>query len=211
MDEISKKDLLKETGISYGQLYRWKREALIPEEWFVKRPSFTGQETFFPRERTVNRVRAILALKDSCSLEEIRERLRADGAAVALREGLAEITGAAAAFWARLDIEPHLELLAPEVFACVLWVYEAGLDFGLRSDRLIALVGDTVAKVAAMPSPPAQAVFFETGGEPHFLFVGADCPLACDDGLKGFRLARVADALERVRASHPALFSSRRP
>ena len=33
---ISKKDLLAETGISYGQLYRWKREQLIPEEWFIK-------------------------------------------------------------------------------------------------------------------------------------------------------------------------------
>ena len=40
---ISKKDLLNETGISYGQLYRWKREGLIPEEWFIKQPSFTGQ------------------------------------------------------------------------------------------------------------------------------------------------------------------------
>ena len=46
--EISKKDLLKTTGISYGQLYRWKREGLIPEEWFVKRSSPTGQETYFP-------------------------------------------------------------------------------------------------------------------------------------------------------------------
>lgn len=48
--EISKKDLLQVTGISYGQLYRWKREGLIPENWFVKRPSSTGQETFFPKD-----------------------------------------------------------------------------------------------------------------------------------------------------------------
>ncbi len=48
-DQISKKDLLELTGISYGQLYRWKRKGLIPEAWFVKKPAFTGQETFFPR------------------------------------------------------------------------------------------------------------------------------------------------------------------
>ena len=72
MDEISKKDLLKETGISYGQLYRWKREGLIPEEWFVKRPSFTGQETFFPRDRVLERIGLILERKDDLSLEEIR-------------------------------------------------------------------------------------------------------------------------------------------
>ena len=31
---ISKKELLDQTGISYGQLYRWKRKGLIPEAWF---------------------------------------------------------------------------------------------------------------------------------------------------------------------------------
>jgi DNA-binding transcriptional MerR regulator len=75
MDEISKKDLLAETGISYGQLYRWKREGLIPEAWFVKRASFTGQETFFPRERILERVGAILSMKDECSLGEIRRQI----------------------------------------------------------------------------------------------------------------------------------------
>ena len=75
MEEISKKDLLAETGISYGQLYRWKREGLIPEEWFVKRPAFTGQETWFPRERTLERVGAILDMKDGQSLEEIRRQI----------------------------------------------------------------------------------------------------------------------------------------
>ena len=69
--EISKKDLLKTTGISYGQLYRWKREGLIPEEWFVKRPSPTGQETYFPQEKILKRIHAIQQLKDSYSLEEL--------------------------------------------------------------------------------------------------------------------------------------------
>jgi len=78
MDEISKKDLLAETGISYGQLYRWKREGLIPEEWFVKRPSFTGQETFFPKEKITERVRMILDMKDEQSLDEIRKILQGE-------------------------------------------------------------------------------------------------------------------------------------
>jgi len=78
MDEISKKELLAETGISYGQLYRWKREGLIPEEWFVKRSSFTGQETFFPRDRIIERVAAILGMKDEQSLEEIRRKINGE-------------------------------------------------------------------------------------------------------------------------------------
>lgn len=73
--EISKKDLLKETGISYGQLYRWKREGLIPESWFVKRPSPTGQETYFPKERILKRIRAIQQMKDTYSLEELAKML----------------------------------------------------------------------------------------------------------------------------------------
>lgn len=73
--DISKKDLLKVTGISYGQLYRWKREGLIPEEWFEKRSSPTGQETFFPSELILNRIAAIQKLKDQYSLEELANLL----------------------------------------------------------------------------------------------------------------------------------------
>lgn len=72
---ISKKDLLAITGISYGQLYRWKRERLIPEEWFMKQSSYTGQETFFPREQILSRIRSILELKDQYSLEELAKIL----------------------------------------------------------------------------------------------------------------------------------------
>ena len=73
--DISKKDLLKETGISYGQLYRWKREGLIPESWFIKKSSYTGQETFFPREKILKRIKAIQQLKDKYSLEELANML----------------------------------------------------------------------------------------------------------------------------------------
>lgn len=73
---ISKKELLNMTGISYGQLYRWKREGLIPEEWFRKQSSFTGQETFLPRELILERIRFILEKKDAYSLEEIRDMLK---------------------------------------------------------------------------------------------------------------------------------------
>lgn len=72
---ISKKDLLAVTGISYGQLYRWKRERLIPEEWFMKQSSYTGQETFFPREQILSRIRSILDLKDHYTLEELAKML----------------------------------------------------------------------------------------------------------------------------------------
>lgn len=71
---ISKKVLLQEMNISYGQLYRWKRKKLIPEEWFIKKSVFTGQETFFPKVKIMDRITKILELKDEVSLDKLAEQ-----------------------------------------------------------------------------------------------------------------------------------------
>ncbi len=84
-DLISKKDLLAECGSSYGQLYRWKRKGLIPEEWFERRSTFTGTETFFPRERILVRIDKIKSMKDEdLSLDDIAEEFSPDLSHVAL-------------------------------------------------------------------------------------------------------------------------------
>lgn len=70
-DLISKKDLLELTSISYGQLYRWKRKNLIPEDWFVRKSTFTGQETFFPKEKILERIDKIQTMKEDLSLDEL--------------------------------------------------------------------------------------------------------------------------------------------
>jgi DNA-binding transcriptional MerR regulator len=72
---ISKKELLRITGISYGQLYRWKRKNLIPEEWFIRKSTYTGQETFFPKQKILDRIDKIKRMKDDLSLDEIARRL----------------------------------------------------------------------------------------------------------------------------------------
>lgn len=74
-DLIAKKDVLERTGISYGQFYRWKRKGLIPESWFIRKSTFTGQEAFLPRELILERVETIKKLKDRYSLEEIADLL----------------------------------------------------------------------------------------------------------------------------------------
>ena len=76
-DLITKKELLARYGISYGALYRWKRMGLIPEEWFIKRASTTGQETYFDRAAITERIEAIMSMKDKMSLEEIAAQFRA--------------------------------------------------------------------------------------------------------------------------------------
>lgn len=68
---ISKKELLEVMEISYGQLYRWKRKKLIPEEWFIKKSVSTGQETFFPRAKIIERIQIILDLKEDVSLDDL--------------------------------------------------------------------------------------------------------------------------------------------
>ncbi len=75
MDEelISKKELLAHFGISYGALYRWKRKNLIPEEWFIRKSTYTGQETFFPKEKMLERIKRIQELKEDASLDVIAE------------------------------------------------------------------------------------------------------------------------------------------
>jgi len=70
---ISKKDLLETANISYGQLYRWKRKNLIPENWFIRKSTFTGQETFFPKKDILQRIEKIKSLKDDRSLDELAD------------------------------------------------------------------------------------------------------------------------------------------
>ncbi|MDB4868736.1 MAG: hypothetical protein JWR03_3069 [Cohnella sp.] len=75
LELISKKDLLDSTGISYGQLYRWKRKQLIPEEWFIRKSTFTGQETFFPKDLILARIDKIINMKDDLSLDQVAGKL----------------------------------------------------------------------------------------------------------------------------------------
>ena len=73
-DLISKKELLERYSISYGALYRWKRKGLIPDEWFIKKSTVTGQETFFPRSLVCERVELIQRQRDELSLDELSSK-----------------------------------------------------------------------------------------------------------------------------------------
>lgn len=72
---ISKKELLARYGISYGALYRWKRKGLIPDDWFIKRSTVTGQETFFPEALVCERIELIQSKKEDVLLDELAAEL----------------------------------------------------------------------------------------------------------------------------------------
>lgn len=67
--------MLELTEISYGQLYRWKRKNLIPEEWFIRKSTYTGQETFFPKEKIIDRIEKIKNMKGDISLDNLADML----------------------------------------------------------------------------------------------------------------------------------------
>ena len=50
-------------------LRRWSNE--IPDEWFVKTASPTGQQTFFPRRLICERVELIQSTKDDLGLSSL--------------------------------------------------------------------------------------------------------------------------------------------
>jgi hypothetical protein len=72
---ISKKELLERYNISYGALYRWKRKGLIPDEWFIKKSTVTGQETFFPEKLVCERVELIISKKEDVLLDELAKEI----------------------------------------------------------------------------------------------------------------------------------------
>ena len=72
---ISKKSLLEKYSISYGALYRWKRKGLIPEDWFIKKATSTGQETFFPAKLICERMELILSQKNDILLDKLAKKL----------------------------------------------------------------------------------------------------------------------------------------
>ncbi len=75
---ISKKELLERYGMSYGALYRWKRKGLIPEDWFIRKATATGQETFFPEALITQRVELILSGKNELELDDLARKLRGE-------------------------------------------------------------------------------------------------------------------------------------
>ena len=67
-------------------MYRWKRKGLIPETWFIRRSTVTGQETFFRESQICPRIEEILERRDGSSLDELaeryREKIKSDGLAL---------------------------------------------------------------------------------------------------------------------------------
>jgi DNA-binding transcriptional MerR regulator len=152
-DEISKKDLLELTGISYGQLYRWKRKGLIPEAWFSKRAAFTGQETFFPRAEILERVERIQGLKDDINLDQLAQLLSPKPSE--LRLGRAELLERNLISGAALDLlggPPEAGDPLPFDQILLAWLVDQLFQSGAIQPEEGALVLRTLTQAGATPA-----------------------------------------------------------
>jgi DNA-binding transcriptional MerR regulator len=196
---ISKKELLIAAGISYGQLYRWKRKGLIPEDWFQRKSTFTGQETFFPREKVLARIEKIKAMQDEdASLDEIAD---------AVSPNLAESSMTIAEIRERRLVSPEAAELftegvcdceAPLVFGEV--VSLAALDTLLKTGD-VSLDEGRVVLDALQDNYPAFA-----GNSADLLFVrrmGLSTALLVTSGAE-VRFDRAARVVARINLSESA-------
>lgn len=166
MNLISKKDLLAITGISYGQLYRWKRERLIPEEWFIKQSAYTGQETFFPREQMLSRIQSILDLKDKYSLEELARILSPETSDTSI--SMTELEDVE-------EIEKELLLKLPHIFTkerfeffeivMVIAISQAAVRLGLSNIQKEELLRKSISTVSRQKSTSVTCTIFYLGNE----------------------------------------------
>ncbi len=158
-DLISKKELLELTGISYGQLYRWKRKLLIPEEWFVRKSTFTGQETFFPRDKILARIDKIKNMKDDASLDELADILSPNPSDIEVEKD-------------KLVKEKVVSEVSMDIFAQVLGIPEV---FDFQKTLYVYLVDKILSSGEA--SAEEGKIILKTLAESFLAFEGKQCDL----------------------------------
>lgn len=197
---ISKKDLLAITGISYGQLYRWKRERLIPEEWFIKQSAYTGQETFFPREQILSRIKSILDLKDNYSLEELAKILSPETSVATIHiNNLLNIT----------EFDKELVNLLPEIFgkeqfdffdiAYIIAISQTAEKLGLSISSEVALLRKSTSAALSQKNTNVTCTIFSTAGEYHTVFSLDSAPVVFDNDVEvrdQIHLSEIADIIK---------------
>ena len=206
MDLISKKELLQQTGISYGQLYRWKRERLIPEEWFIKQSSFTGQETFFPRDLILPRVQAILDNKEKYSLTELSRMLSPDTAPVIVDgDALAQISEIDADLLAGIR-----EICPKETYALFDLALFAAVSQALTRLRIVetqerCAVLERAVSAAAQPQLETVLTVF-LAGDYHTMLSRSDSPFTFDSTITEAATVSVSECAAAIKMKYRSLF-----
>lgn len=207
MNLISKKDLLAITGISYGQLYRWKRERLIPDEWFIKQSAYTGQETFFPREQILSRIHSILEMKDSYSLEELAKILSPEATSYKIPyENLEQIA----------EISPVILESMPEVFGTEAYelidivlaaaITQATKKLSLSSDKIVELLQRSITPARSKNVTSLICNIFYVGEEYHTVFYPNQLQIAFDSEIEVKEQVSMSEITDMMKLKYKHLF-----
>jgi predicted DNA-binding transcriptional regulator AlpA len=200
-DLISKKELLELTGISYGQLYRWKRKNLVPEEWFIRKSAFTGQETFFPRQLMLARIDKIVNMKDDLSLDELADVFSPIPAELSIHISelvKRNIVSACAAEYA----EKHISRSNVYTFEQCMYLFI--LDYCLQTGEmnleegkfLLQTLADNYGKFAGKN---CDLIFIRKMGVSAFLLVSAGSELYFEQGVKMILRVNVGKLIEELK------------
>ncbi|MFF2908231.1 YhbD family protein [Paenibacillus sp. NPDC057934] len=202
-DQISKKDLLDLTGISYGQLYRWKRKQLIPEEWFIRKSTFTGQETFFPRKMILARIDNIVSMKDDLSLDELADKLSSVppiSKASISGEELLERNIVSLLVLDRFGKHPEAEEKYTIDEVMYLFAIDSLLSRGEMNLEEADLLFRTLHENSARLEGKAWELFFvRKMGVTSFLLTVAPAELFFDEGVRLVNRITVANLMEQLR------------
>ena len=199
MVEISKKDLLERTGISYGQLYRWKRERLIPEEWFVKRSAITGQETYFPREQILDRVEAILDLKEDHSHEEIRTILASEHSTTLGRKRIESLGILPEGIFDRLEVLKDKTDFKRAELAFMVMVGEVAKERKLSEKDSDELIERTLPLLSADRSANSVVFLIDASGKLYAVLAREGSHPVFDSGMEIVRSASLADLVAKLK------------
>lgn len=201
---ISKKDLLELTGISYGQLYRWKRKQLIPEDWFIRKSTFTGQETFFPKDMILARIDRIVNMKEDLSLDELagklspyqsnlslskRELMERNIVSMVVMEKFSE-----SGQWSGQDSYSFEQLLYLYATDRLLAAGEISLE---ESGQLVETLRSHFPRYEGKP---CELIFTRKMGVSMFLLAAANAELHFDPGVKVVARLQMPELAEQLRS-----------
>ncbi|MDR3552414.1 MAG: YhbD family protein [Clostridia bacterium] len=197
---VSKKELLEMTGISYGQLYRWKRKGLIPEQWFIRKSTFTGQETFFPRRQVLARVEKIKSMKEDINLDDLADVFSPSVSGILLSgDEIVKrniVTEELYAMYRRLRPQKESfafgDLLCVTVFSRAVGSGMLSLDEGAELLRLLEAGG-------ALPEGGCELILARKLGVFVCFLVSNPCTVVLDAGLKLISRSNLANDAEELK------------
>jgi hypothetical protein len=203
-ETISKKELLQVAGISYGQLYRWKRKGLIPEDWFQRKSTFTGQETFFPREKVLARIEKIKSMQDEdASLDEIADAVAPNLGEISMTIAEIRERGLVSPEAAELFCEKVCDCDSPLVFGEV--VSLSALDTLLKTGDVSLDEGRVVLDALqenypAFEGKPADLLFVRRMGLSTAMLITSDAEIRFDRAARVIARVNLSESAEALRA-----------